>query len=103
MLSGHGEATRTLIIREVGAASPIHGMVRRACAAYDPRAMRSITPREADVLRLIARGHTYAGAAQRLGVSPHTVATHVKKAYRKLGVHSAGAAVMRAVKLGVLD
>jgi DNA-binding CsgD family transcriptional regulator len=78
-------------------------MVRRAYATYDHRAMKSITPREADVLRLIARGHTYAGAAERLGMSPHTVASHIKKAYRKLGVHSAGAAVMRAVKLGVLD
>ena len=78
-------------------------MVRPSAAAYDAPAMKSITPREADVLRLIARGHTYAGAAERLGMSPHTVASHIKKAYRKLGVHSAGAAVMRAMKLGVLD
>ena len=62
-----------------------------------------LSEREADVLRLIARGHTYAEAAQRLGVSPHTVASHVKKAYRKLGVHSAGAAVLSAVKLGLID
>ena len=62
-----------------------------------------LTQREIDILRLIARGHTYAEAALRLGLSPHTVASHIKKAYRKLGVHSAGAAVMRAVKLGVID
>ena len=62
-----------------------------------------LTEREADVLRLIARGHTYAETAQRLGVSPHTVASHIKKAYRKLGVHSAGAAVMHAMKLGIID
>lgn len=65
--------------------------------------MSRLTSRERDVLRLIARGYTYAGAAERLGLSAHTVASHVKKIYRKLGVHSAGAAVMRAVKLGVIE
>lgn len=30
---------------------------------------------------------TYAQAGERLNVSAHTIATHVKKAYRKLGVH----------------
>ena len=61
-----------------------------------------LTEREADVVRLLARGHTYAQAAARLGISPHTVASHIKKAYRKLGVNSAGAAVMRAVQLGFI-
>jgi DNA-binding CsgD family transcriptional regulator len=62
-----------------------------------------LTQREIDILRLIARGHTYAEAALRLGLSPHTVASHIKKAYRKLGVHSAGAAVMRAVQLRLIE
>lgn len=62
-----------------------------------------LTKREIDVLRLIARGDTYAQVAQRLGMSPHTVASHIKKIYRKLGVHSAVAAVMRAAKLGIID
>lgn len=62
-----------------------------------------LTARERDVLRFIARGCTYAQAAARLGISPHTVASHIKKAYRKLGVHSVGAAVMRAVELGLID
>jgi DNA-binding CsgD family transcriptional regulator len=65
--------------------------------------MSPLTSRERDVLRLVARGHTYAGAAERLGLSAHTVASHIKKIYRKLGVHSAGAAVMRAVKLGFIE
>jgi len=58
-----------------------------------------LTPRESDVLRLIAHGCTYAQVADRLGVSPHTVTSHVKNAYRKLGVRSGAAAVMRAVEL----
>jgi DNA-binding CsgD family transcriptional regulator len=62
-----------------------------------------LTVRETQILRLIARGYTYARAAERLGVSPHTVASHIKKAYHKLGVHSAGAAVMRAAQLGLIE
>jgi DNA-binding CsgD family transcriptional regulator len=58
-----------------------------------------LTAREADVLRLLARGCTYAKAADLLGVSTHTVTSHVKNAYRKLGVHSSAAAVMRAIEL----
>jgi len=62
-----------------------------------------LSRREIEVLRLLSRGCTYAAAAEKLGVSPHTVASHVKKAYRKLDVHSVGAAVMRAAKLGLIE
>ena len=61
-----------------------------------------LTGREAQVLRLIARGCTYLQAAAALGISGHTVGTHIKNAYRKLEVHSAAAAVMRAVELRIL-
>lgn len=61
-----------------------------------------LTPRELDVLRLIARGCTYSRVGDRLGVSENTVATHIKNAYRKLEVHCAAAAVMRAMQLGLL-
>jgi DNA-binding NarL/FixJ family response regulator len=61
-----------------------------------------ITRREADVLRMLACGCTYLKASERLGVSLHTVTTHIKSAYRKLEVHSAGAAVMRAVALRII-
>jgi LuxR family maltose regulon positive regulatory protein len=64
-----------------------------------PDASARLTPRESDVLRLIARGCTYAQAAERLGISLHTVTTHIKNTYRKLGVRSGAAAVMRGVEL----
>ncbi|MDH4096655.1 MAG: helix-turn-helix transcriptional regulator [Betaproteobacteria bacterium] len=63
----------------------------------------ALTPREADVVRLLALGCTYVQVADRLGVSPHTVTTHIKNAYRKLGVRCAAAAVMRAVQLQMLE
>jgi len=61
-----------------------------------------LTPRETDVLRLIARGCTYEQVADRLDISLHTVTSHIKNAYRKLGVRSGAAAVMRAVELQLL-
>ena len=61
-----------------------------------------LTLREVEVIWLIARGCTYAQVAARLGISVHTVAAHIKNAYRKLDVHSAGAAVMRAIELRLL-
>ena len=64
--------------------------------------MGALTSREAAVLRLIAHGCTYSQAADRLGISLHTVASHIKNAYRKLKVHSAAEAVMRAVDLRLL-
>jgi LuxR family transcriptional regulator, maltose regulon positive regulatory protein len=64
--------------------------------------MSALTSREAAVLQLLARGCTYSQAADRLGISLHTVASHIKNAYRKLGVRSGAAAVMRAIELHLL-
>jgi DNA-binding NarL/FixJ family response regulator len=62
-----------------------------------------LTSRESAVIRLLACGCTYSEAAVQLDVSLHTVASHVKNAYRKLEVHSAAAAVMRAVELSLFE
>lgn len=61
-----------------------------------------LTLRETDVIRLLASGCSYGEIAQRLGISAHTVGSHIKNAYRKLDVHCAAAAVMRAVELNLL-
>jgi DNA-binding CsgD family transcriptional regulator len=63
----------------------------------------TLTPRELAVVRLLGSGCSYAQVAARLGVSPHTVVSHIKNAYRKLEVHTAAAAVMRSVQLGLLE
>ena len=62
-----------------------------------------LTGREAEVLRLIARGRSYSQVAAQLGMSANTVATHVKNAYRKLDVHTAASAVMRAIELHLIE
>jgi DNA-binding NarL/FixJ family response regulator len=62
-----------------------------------------LSAREVDVLRLLAQGHSYDAIGGQLGVSLNTVASHIKSAYRKLSVHSAAAAVMRAVQMRLIE
>jgi len=56
----------------------------------------TLTPREVEILRLIARGFTYQETADVLGISMQTVHTHLKRIYRKLAVHSKTEAVFEA-------
>ena len=62
-----------------------------------------LTAREREVLRLLADGCSYEQIAQRLGISVHTVGTHVKNTYRKLGVRRAAHAITRAVELSLMS
>ena len=59
----------------------------------------TLTAREVDVVRLLAQGCTYGRVAQRLGISEHTVCSHIKNLYRKLDVHTAAAAVSRTMQM----
>ena len=62
----------------------------------------TLTPRELEVIGLLATGCTYLEVSQRLGVSVHTTTTHIKNLYRKLDAHTAASAVMRAVERRLL-
>ncbi len=55
-----------------------------------------LTPRQNDLLHLVAAGHTNTQIARRLGVSEGTVRTHLKNIYERLQVSSRTAAVTRA-------
>jgi DNA-binding CsgD family transcriptional regulator len=55
-----------------------------------------LTPRQNDLLRLLAAGHTNTQIARRLGISEATVRTHLEHIYARLGVSSRTAAVTRA-------
>jgi DNA-binding CsgD family transcriptional regulator len=55
-----------------------------------------LTPRQNDLLRLLAAGHTNTQIARRLGISEGTVRTHLENIYERLNVSSRTAAVIRA-------
>lgn len=63
----------------------------------------SLTAREHEVLMLIGQGLTMRQMANRLGISPRTVETHMAKLYRKLDVRTRVQAVSRAVSLGLIE
>ncbi|MGH6683017.1 MAG: response regulator [Pseudolabrys sp.] len=56
----------------------------------------SLTPREHDILAMIAKGFSYTETSQICGVATATVHSHLKSIYRKLEVHSKTEAVYEA-------
>jgi DNA-binding NarL/FixJ family response regulator len=57
-----------------------------------------LTAREVEVLRLVAQGLTDPQVAQQLVISPHTVNSHLKAIYGKLGISSRSAATRYAIE-----
>jgi DNA-binding NarL/FixJ family response regulator len=57
-----------------------------------------LTPHEVRLLTLLAEGHTFKSAGVEVGVSPNTVAWHMRHIYEKLHVHSKSEAVARALR-----
>jgi len=62
----------------------------------------TISDREREILLLASKGYNYPEMGKLMGISPHTVTSHVKKIYRKLAVHSRGEAVFEANRMGLI-
>ena len=77
--------------------------VRTEAPAVAPPPGRALSPREQEVLELIARGFSYADIARLKSVSVHTVQTHIKNLYGKLAVRSKSEAVFEATQMGLLQ
>jgi DNA-binding NarL/FixJ family response regulator len=76
------------------------GLMRPRGTGGDTRLLEPLTPRELDVLRLLARGQTNLAIAKTLVVREGTVKYHVKNVLRKLGATSRADAVARFVRAG---
>jgi DNA-binding NarL/FixJ family response regulator len=61
-----------------------------------------LSPREEEVLQLIADGLAPNEVAERLYISPRTVKNHLASAYAKLGARDRTDAVLRAVRRGII-
>ena len=62
-----------------------------------------LTPRELDVLRLLASGRSNPAIAEDLFISPRTVTTHLSRLYAKLDVNSRTEAVAAGLRLGLVS
>lgn len=68
-----------------------------------PTTLAGLTPRELDVLRLLARGQSTKEIATTLAISRKTAGNHVEHIYTKLGVSNRALATLFAAKHGLLD
>lgn len=81
-------------------AGGLAGEIRRN---RDASAAPALSPREREVLVLIAEGRSIPAMATKLFLAPSTVKTHVQRLYEKLGVSDRGAVVAEAMRRGLLD
>jgi DNA-binding NarL/FixJ family response regulator len=110
---------RGLLTREVGAEALVAALqaVVQGLAAIDPTLaaallptreresealVEPLTPREEEVLQLLADGLANKAIALQLGISEHTVKFHVNAILGKLGAQSRTEAVVRATRLGLI-
>ena len=70
--------------------------------ARSAQGVTALTPREREVLRLVAQGLSNSDIARRLVLSEHTVHHHLASILRKLGVPSRAAATASAVRAGLV-
>ena len=82
-----------------GLAAGLAGEIRRRAEPDGP----VLSPREREVLALIAAGSSIPAMAKELFLAPSTVKTHVQRLYEKLGVSDRAAAVAEAMRRKLLD
>jgi HD-GYP domain-containing protein (c-di-GMP phosphodiesterase class II) len=79
-----------------------------ACAGQPARRataerLAGLTPREIEVLRLIAAGHTAKEAARQLDIAPKTADNHIQSLYSKIGVSTRAGAALYALEQGLVQ
>jgi len=108
------------LLKDVSAAELIHAakMAMEGKAVIHPTLTRAFieeiqyveqrpeTPlsrREAQIVQMVAYGATVKEVAHQLGISPHTVKTHLERVYEKLGANDKAQAVAIAFRKGLVD
>jgi len=81
----------------------IEDFARRPPSSVQPAALADLTPRELEVLHLLAQGCANADIARQLVVSDATVKTHVARIFSKLDLHDRAQAVVPAYESGLIQ
>ena len=107
LLKEHSPAELVAGLEQLRAGNPplSPSVVRRLVAhfhARSPAPDSNLTPREQEVLKLIAKGLNRKDVAEVLGLSKHTVSDYIKVIYRKLEVSSRAEAALEAERLGLI-
>ena len=77
---------------------------KRIKTIYDDRKKRpSLSEREIEIVRLVAKGFSNDELADRLHLSPETIKAHLRHVYEKLGVESRVEAVTEAMRTGLVE
>jgi DNA-binding CsgD family transcriptional regulator len=76
--------------------------VRPRSTLSRPPSATPLSPRELEIVRLVAENLTSAEIAERLIISPRTVTTHLDRIYTRLGINSRTALVRYAIEAGLL-
>lgn len=83
-------------------APELAGALTSAPLPAAPQLLEALTPREVEVLQLLAEGLPNKAIARRLAISEHTVKFHVNSILGKIGAQSRTEAVVRATQLGLI-
>jgi DNA-binding NarL/FixJ family response regulator len=67
-----------------------------------PIAVQELTPRQREILQLIAEGHSTKDMAQRLSLSVKTIETHRMEIMNRLGIHDVAGLVRYAIRIGLI-
>lgn len=78
-------------------------VIQAAIASQDKSGVELLSPREQEVMDLLAEGATNAQIAERLIIAESTVKTHVRNIFRKLEASNRAEAVARASQIGLLS
>lgn len=85
-----------------GQNNPIENMPTKVIKPNKPKNTLDLSAREQEILTLVAKGLKRNEIAEMLGISPHTVATHLKTIYSKLNVSTRAEATMEALRMGLV-
>lgn len=105
LLKGSSAEELCAAVRELHAGgSPINPRIARLVIQelHEETGADAITPRERQILRAIDAGQTYKEVASSLGISVHTVHSHIKTIYERLQAHGKRQALAAARKRGLI-